>query len=161
MLIEWVRTWLFTGFPWLFAGYAHLSTPLTGWAPIVGVLGLSFAACYTGTAIAQAIQQRKLASTHIAVVVSLWLFGPLLNLVNWVKPVEDKSVSIAMVQANIPQAIKLNRDQYWPTLNKYNSMSQPHWPTADIVIWPEGSNTKLLSQRQILFKPDGKNSQQT
>lgn len=38
---EWLRTWLFTGFPWLFVGYAHLHTWLAGWAPVIGVLGLS------------------------------------------------------------------------------------------------------------------------
>ena len=28
ILVEWVRGWLFSGFPWLSLGYAHLDTPL-------------------------------------------------------------------------------------------------------------------------------------
>ena len=44
VLSEWLRSWLFTGFPWLYLGYAHLDTPIAGWAPIVGVYGLSSSA---------------------------------------------------------------------------------------------------------------------
>ena len=47
---EWLLTWLFTGFPWLFIGYALLDTPLASLAPIggvvlVGVAGLVSAVC--------------------------------------------------------------------------------------------------------------------
>ena len=41
VLMEWMLTWFLTGFPWLFAGHAMLGTPLQGYAPIVGNLGIS------------------------------------------------------------------------------------------------------------------------
>ena len=41
VLFEWTRSWLLTGFPWLYAGYAALNTPLAGWAPVTGVFGNS------------------------------------------------------------------------------------------------------------------------
>lgn len=44
VLGEWSRTWFLTGFPWLFVGYSHHSTWLSGWAPVIGVNGLSFIA---------------------------------------------------------------------------------------------------------------------
>ena len=37
---EWMRGWIFTGFPWAASGYAHNVSPLAGFAPIVGVYGL-------------------------------------------------------------------------------------------------------------------------
>ena len=43
-LSEWLRGWIFTGFPWLALGYAQSDTPLSGFAPVVGVYGMSFAA---------------------------------------------------------------------------------------------------------------------
>ena len=42
---EWLRTWVFTGMPWMTTGYGFLDTPLTGIAPILGVLGVSAASC--------------------------------------------------------------------------------------------------------------------
>ena len=41
-LFEWLRSWLFTGFPWLTAGYAATGWPLQGYAPLAGVFGVSF-----------------------------------------------------------------------------------------------------------------------
>ena len=40
-LFEYLRSYLFTGFPWLSVGYAHTVSPLSGFAPILGVYGLA------------------------------------------------------------------------------------------------------------------------
>ncbi len=44
MLSEWLRSFLFTGFPWNATGYGHLDSPLAGFAPLLGVDGVSFIA---------------------------------------------------------------------------------------------------------------------
>src|SRR3989338_7988043 len=44
VLIEWLRGTIFTGFPWLAMGYAHSDSPLAGYAPLLGVYGVSLVA---------------------------------------------------------------------------------------------------------------------
>ena len=39
--VEWLRGTIFTGFPWLTLGYAHTESPLAGYAPLLGVYGVS------------------------------------------------------------------------------------------------------------------------
>ena len=48
-LLEWLLTWFLTGFPWLYAGYAMLDTPLDAMAPVGGVLLVGFLAVVSGT----------------------------------------------------------------------------------------------------------------
>jgi apolipoprotein N-acyltransferase len=139
VLGEWLRSWFLTGFPWLYLGYAHLDTPLAGWAPVGGVLAVSFVVALSGAYLAHSLYHRRWCVLNLSILVAVWALGWGLKHYNWVSPSEKGTVDIAMVQANIPQEIKWNRDQYWPTLNLYNHTSEPLWSQADIVIWPEAA----------------------
>ncbi len=139
VLSEWLRSWVLTGFPWLFIGYGYLDTPLSGWAPVTGIFGLSFIGALSASVLASALLQRRCYWPAFALLASLWLSGGLLKQLDWVQPVDSQPVRVAMVQANIPQELKWNPDQYWPTLKLYEEMSVPLWSQADIVIWPEAA----------------------
>src|SRR3981189_218903 len=43
VLLEWLRGWALSGFPWLSLGYAMIDSPLRGWAPVFGVYGVTWA----------------------------------------------------------------------------------------------------------------------
>ncbi len=139
MLDEWARSWMLTGFPWLFLGYGHIHSPLAGLAPVGGVFSISFAVALTGAVLFNHFKQKKLIPVQAVLVAVIWIGGGALQLINWTQATDHAPVNIAMVQANIPQEVKWNRDQLWPTLRHYQKTSSTLWAENDIVIWPESA----------------------
>lgn len=146
---EWVRTWLFTGFPWLFLGYGHVSTALAGWAPVLGVMGLSFAAALTGSAIAFFIIERKqLAQKRIAIgavlasVALIWFAGALLKNVSWTQEFSSarfgSTISVGIAQGNIPQERKWDVDFIGPTYERYFALTKELFGN-EWIVWPEAA----------------------
>lgn len=141
LLIEWLRSWLFTGFPWLSLGYSQLSGPLSGWFPIVGEIGISAFIVLIASAVACWLPKKNKKIASLIIISALFISGWVLNKQSWVKP-NGKSIKVAMVQGNIPQALRWTPEQDMPTMLKYKNMTAAHWD-ADIVIWPEAAVPKL------------------
>jgi apolipoprotein N-acyltransferase len=142
VLLEWLRGWLFSGFPWLSLGYAGIDTPLAAFAPVFGVYGLSllFAICAGATAaIANSLLLRtqKLQFIAWAVLVTPWVVGYALWDRDWTTPV-DGPISVAIVQGSVPQEMKWTQDQHDATLKLYHDLTVPHWG-AQLIIWPESA----------------------
>lgn len=146
ILGEWLRSWLLTGFPWLYLGYSQWATPLAGWAPITGVFGLSWAIAISGCAIIYLLKTDKLASRCGAVLVltSLWLGGNQLQAIQWTQA-SDEAIDVALIQANIPQEKKWQPSFLMPTLERYRDLSAQAW-SADWLIWPEAAVPMLYHQ---------------
>ncbi len=146
LLIEWLRTWLFNGFPWLFVGYAHLHTWLSGWAPLIGVMGLSFISAITAGVIAQWLwQAQKSRNLIIASIVTalLWCAGFGLQKIEWTTT-STEPISVAMVQPNMAQENKWDDDFQQVTLDLLKSQTEPLWDHK-IIIWPEAAVPLIYS----------------
>lgn len=141
-LHEWFRSWFMTGFPWLFAGDAHLGTWLSGWAPVFGSYGLSFICVLTVTALYRFWQTHQPA---FLLVLLLWPAGLLLQQQDWTHKTGELKVSA--VQGNIPQDQKWQREWISPTINAYFQQTSEHWD-SDLILWPETAMTLLLDQFQ-------------
>jgi len=138
--LDWTLTWFLTGFPWLYAGYAHLRDPLHALAPVGGVLLVSLAAAVAATSLVVLARARALRArlAALAFVALPWLAGLALSAIDWVTPATRYRV--ALVQGNIPQELKWLESHALPILDAYRRLSARAWG-ADLVIWPEAAIT--------------------
>lgn len=147
LLSEWLRTWLLTGFPWLFAGYADQYTWLAGWAPITGVLGLSLISALTAGFIAQ-LAYRPVKSLSLicagAIACLLWIGGFALQKIEWTQA-STTPTTVAIVQPNIKQEDKWKLDSRETTMNLLRTSTEPLWG-HNIIIWPEAAVTEVYNE---------------
>lgn len=134
---EWVKTWLLSGFPWLFVGYAYTELPtMTALAPVVGVFGISFVSVLLSASLVEIF--RKKAGYFV---ISLVLLGmaAVLSVVRptWTTPT-GQTLAVSLVQANIAQSIKWDEAYYMDILATYANLSKSEWG-QDLVVWSEGA----------------------
>lgn len=149
VFIDWIRSWVFSGFPWLYIGYSQTLSPLKGYAPLFSVFGVSMATVLTSALIVNAYRafkqnNRKNGYLSIAACALIWVAGGILSTVTWTKP-DGRPIQISMVQANIPQQLKWLPEQVEPTLKQYKDLSASHWQNSEVIIWPEGAIPAPLS----------------
>jgi apolipoprotein N-acyltransferase len=135
-LAEWLRGTIFTGFPWLTLGYAHSDSPLAGYAPLLGVYGVSLAAAVSAGLLAMLwrrswSRQEKVA---LAALVVVWLGGVTLRGIAWTQPYGEP-FSVALVQGNIAQNLKFDEDALPGTLETYRRLTLGN--PARLAILPE------------------------
>jgi len=140
VLGDWLRSWLLTGFPWLYLGTGHVDGPLGGLAPLTGVHGITFWITVTGVAAYGAWwlcreSRQKTAGAVVALALLPWLVAPAMKQMDWTK-MSDEPISVAAMQGNIPQRIKWNPKFMRDQIVTYLGMTENHWQ-ADIVLWPE------------------------
>ncbi|PTQ90414.1 apolipoprotein N-acyltransferase [Agitococcus lubricus] len=138
VLFEWLKTWLFTGFPWLFVGYGYIDSVLVGYAPLVGVFGLSLLAIISGQCLLSILKYRQYAWSAALLVLSIWGAGFALQYQTWVSNNPQQPLSVSIIQGNIPQDVKWQLEWRDKTLAIYKSLSASEWG-QNLVIWPEAA----------------------
>ena len=140
-LSEWVRGWLFTGFPWLSSGYAHNHGPLAGFAPVIGVYGLGWLAAVIAGALLLLLHRSRLRAGGLVVAISV--AGVALSFHQWTHP-EGKPISVRLLQGNIPQEEKFNGNKVLSTLKLYQDAITA--APADLIATPETAIVMLPQQ---------------
>jgi apolipoprotein N-acyltransferase len=143
VLTEWLRDWVFTGFPWLTLGYSQAASPLGGYAPLTGVFGLSWlvwlcAGLLLALARAKGSKKRSKALAAFAFVLASG-FG--LGRVEWTQP-HGAPLSVSLVQGNIAQELKWDAARFTATVELYQSMTARS--AARLTILPETAIPRFL-----------------
>ncbi len=135
LLVELLRGYVFTGFPWLNLGYSQIDWPLRGYAPVLGVYGLSLAVVLTAALLLYGWLERKRLPAALGGLALLWGLPWGLLQVQWSEPA-GKPITVSLIQGNIAQDRKWLPEQRIPTLELYANLSRAHWG-ADLIVWPE------------------------
>jgi len=130
---DWLRGWFITGMPWLSLGYSQVDSPLGGFAPIVGVYGLSALCLVMAIALVQVVKYRRYP--YLGLLLLIPALGLGLGKIEWTEP-HLTPLKVTMVQGNIPQEIKWRYEERQNIFNIYWRETNQHWD-SDLIIWPE------------------------
>jgi apolipoprotein N-acyltransferase len=155
VLMEWLRTWLFTGFPWELLGYSqHANLWLLQSADLLGVLGVSGLILFGNSVVCLAILHwrgktwqsqaigRGLVLRAGALLAGLLLFAAAYGLyrlhVTDTQAAQAPKARVAVIQGNIDQAHKWDPSFQRQTTVKYRDLSlKAAKDGAELIIWPE------------------------
>ena len=143
ILIEWVRGWLFTGFPWLSMGYAYLDTPLSNYAPIGGIYLVGYMALLSVGAVVAVLRNISVWNgTFAAIIAVAWIGGWLLNETAWTTE-EGKPIQVSVVQNNVALNDKWDKKLISKIIAEYLQVSES-LRDSDLIVWPEAAVPDFL-----------------
>lgn len=139
-VMEWMRGWVLSGFPWLGMGYAAIDTPLAGYAPLGGVYLLSLAtlACAGALWCLASGQRRAQAAVAAGLIIA---GGAALQTVAWTTPLAVVT-HVSLLQGNVAQDLKFDPARYARTLETYAGLAE--LSQARLIVMPETALPRFL-----------------
>jgi len=149
VLMEWLRGWVLTGFPWMTFGYSQIDSPLSGFAPVIGNYGVSFLLLLSAGAVVSSLCASGRSRAILIVIAILpWLAGFALQDVEWTEASGDP-VATTIIQGGVSQDRKWLPEQFEPTLQLYrDSLSETNFERdgSQLIIWPEVAIPSVLDR---------------
>jgi len=152
VLLEYLRSYLFTGFPWALLAYSqYINLPVIQIADFTGAWGVSFLIMLVNVSIYLAFSshfsilsfKRKYLVPVLFILISLTYGYYKLYLIP--SRQQRESIRISVIQGNIPQELKWDPSAVSYILNQYARLSQDAIrKQPDLIIWPEASSPGLL-----------------
>jgi len=152
--LEWVRSWLMTGFPWGSIGYSQWNNPLgIQIASLVGVHGISFVIVFFSAGIATMLCNRhrwrqEIPALVLPLILTIFCFGygafqlrdaPSIDRGSEITASEAaQTLNIALIPGNIRQLEKWDIRQFPQILQRYINLTHTAGQeNPDIIVWPE------------------------
>ncbi len=147
VLFELLRSWLFTGFPWLLLGTTQLYSPLRSIAPLFSVYGISFfVALSAALCVVFILENYRWRLFTMGIFLFIWFACFAMTPVLWTQKTGEK-LQVSLIQGNIAQEIKWDPKEIPNTLKKYWQLTQAHWQ-SNLVVWPEAAVPLLKRDAQ-------------
>ena len=154
-ITEWLRGWVFTGFPWLAIGYSQTPpSPPAGLAPVLGVFGISWATAFLAAMLAETWRRSSPKPGTVKFVAAPRNWLPLvlalivlagsqaLRHITWTSPT-GSPLSVALLQGNVPQDIKWRPETFNKSLLTYYRLALEN--PAQLTVFPETALPAFLS----------------
>ncbi len=170
VLVEWLRCWIFTGFPWELLGYSQYARLwVIQIADIFGVLGVSALIAYFNVVLVLALlfwvekpwQDHGVAKPLVmrsGIVLGLVLImtiGYGIYRIKTLTPLATQAptAEVAVIQGNVDQSHKWDASFQVLTTSKYKNLSlAADQKGADLVVWPETATPFYLFHEEVLTK---------
>jgi apolipoprotein N-acyltransferase len=144
---ELARGLVFTGFPWVASGYAHVDSPLAGWAPWVGVYGLGALLAFTAAMVAGLARDGRRAGIALAASAALaWMLPLALARTDFTQP--TSTLQVRLLQTNVAQDEKFALEHLPATLAWLAAALKA--ADGDLVVAPETAVPLLPAQLDAL-----------
>jgi apolipoprotein N-acyltransferase len=132
---------MFTGVPWLALGYSQVDSPLGGFAPLVGVYGVSFVTALCAALLAVMVGFGRARVAAGMALVFVFGIGHFLKQVEWTSPV-GLPIKVSLLQGNIAQDLKFQAGRYAATLALYKRMIEAS--DGRLIVLPETAIPRFL-----------------
>ena len=154
VILEYLRSHLFTGFGWALLGYSqYLNLPAIQIADITGAYGVSFLVMMVNVMIYSAINHKRVAINQrqeyilpiLCILITL-TYG-YYKIYHLPLSAHHSPLTISVIQGNIPQELKWNISAKDFIINKYLGLSREAVSDApDLIIWPEAALPEALEK---------------
>ncbi|MFQ5989110.1 MAG: apolipoprotein N-acyltransferase [Candidatus Methylomirabilales bacterium] len=151
--LEYLRTFMLTGFPWNLLGYSqYQNLPIIQIASITGVYGISFLLVLTnaGMALGYLLFRRGWRPALVPVGgVSVLVLGTVLFGMGRMVSAEARrqEIRVSVVQGNIEQGAKWDPEFQRRTIDIYQRLTREAGTEAELIVWPETAVPFFLRQR--------------
>jgi apolipoprotein N-acyltransferase len=132
---DWLRSVLFTGFPWLTLGYSQAPySPLAGFASIVGAYGVSLLLVCSSALLCLLFEREFRKRRYLVPLLAIWITGFGLQQIRWTEP-QGEPVTVSLLQGNISQDLKWRADEIANSMERYNDLALQS--DSRLIITPE------------------------